>query len=216
MLLVLHGVRTALCTPLHSRLNLIKSYIGARMSAKITHSELLKRLRALTKALRAINMINRGGCGVVAGIVGEHLERLGVPVEVVTPSKKDCTWLGAVPATVRARIEEHWGGLPETADNEIWDEHGLWRNHLALRFRSNGRTYTWDSTGTLRSATMFGRLDDQIRPWHVAEYAFGLGMTVRECKHISRSRRGWNSAFDRAQVPTIRAMAREAFKGAAA
>ena len=55
--------------------------------SKIHPIELKRRLRRLSRALntRTKGDINWGGCGVMAGIVGELLELWGIPVEVVTP-----------------------------------------------------------------------------------------------------------------------------------
>lgn len=174
----------------------------------MTHAELLKNLRGLAKALRdECTSINHGGCGVVAGIVGAHLERLGVPVEVITPHIVGNRWGGLPPAVVRATIEEvYWGDMHDYPA-QPWDNAGLYRNHLALRFRSNGRTYTWDSEGTIRSATYFGKKHGQY--WHRAEYKFGLGLTIQECAEMSSTREGWNSTFNRRQIPAIAALASE-------
>lgn len=186
--------------------------------SEINHTELLRRLRRLAKALREqCESINHGGCGVVAAEVGACLMELGVPVEVVTPHTPGVGWRGEVPARVRAGIIERWGLDPAEAEPDEWDAAGLWRTHLALRFQSNGKTYTWDSEGTVHSAHWFGKLyigGERVgRYWHRAGYEFGQGMTIPECANISKGAVGWNSRFDRRQVPTIRALAREFLQG---
>ena len=163
-----------------------------------------RKLRKLSAALQAHGMydINWGGCGVMAGIVGEILELLGVPVEVVTSS--DC---GCSPAEARQRL--YWNIEAENDgrwDNSAWDSEGVSRTHLAVRFMLGRDMYTWDSDGLIKSDKYFGRRDCGEPPY-VADYPFGEGMTVAECAHISSDPEGWNSTFDRSQIPQMRELA---------
>ena len=163
-----------------------------------------RKLRKLSAALKAHGMydINSGGCGVMAGIVGEILELLGVPVEVVTASH-----LGCSPA--KARESLYWGIEDENDvrwDASAWDSAGVNRTHLAVRFMLGRDMYTWDSDGLIKSDKYFGRRDCG-EPQHVADYPFGEGMTVAECAHISSVPQGWNSMFDRSQIPQMRELA---------
>lgn len=165
--------------------------------------ELKRRLRRLSRALNTQTRgdINWGGCGVMAGIVGEILELWGIPVEVVTPSEYD---LGVPPKEARERMLAEYWGENWTADD--WDNNGLNRAHLALRFELGGKLYTWDSDGLLCSNRFFGRRKCG-RPSHVAYYPFGDGMTVQECIEISSTPYGWNDRFDRRQIPLMRELA---------
>ena len=160
-----------------------------------------RKLRKLSAALKAHGMydINYGGCGVMAGIVGEILESLGVPVEVVTSSYRGCS-----PAKARRRL--YWdieGENDVRWDNSAWDSAGVNRIHLAVRFMLGRDMYTWDSDGLIKSDKYFGRLDCG-KPSHCAEYPFGEGMTVAECVYISSSEQGWNPTFNRRQTPQMR------------
>lgn len=166
--------------------------------------ELKRRLRRLSRALntQTLGDINCGGCGVMAGIVGEILELLGIPVEVVTPVEYD--WC-VTPKEARKRLQaKYWGSKNWTAHD--WDNNGLYRLHLAVRFQMRGKTYTWDSDGLLCSDKFFGRRYCG-EPSHVANYPFGDGMTVAECVHISSTPNGWNPRFDRLQIPLMRELA---------
>lgn len=163
-----------------------------------------RKLRKLSAALKAHGMydINWGGCGVMAGIVGEILELLGVPVEVVTSSDYGCS-----PAEARQRL--YWNIEAENGgrwDNSAWDSEGVSRSHLAVRFMLGGDLYTWDSDGLIKSDKYFGRRGCG-EPSHVADYPFGEGMTVAECVHISSVPQGWNSTFNRRQIPQMRELA---------
>jgi len=174
-----------------------------------------RKLRKLSATLKAHGMhdINSGGCGVMAGIVGEILESLGVPVEVVTSSAHGCS-----PAEARWNIEENdycWDDAEwdieadERWDTSAWDSAGLSRAHLAVRFMLGGDMYSWDSDGLIKSDKYFGLWPDCGEPSHVADYPFGDGMTVRECIEISSTDDGWNSTFDRRQIPLMRKLAQQ-------
>lgn len=163
-----------------------------------------RKLRKLSAALKANGMydINWGGCGVMAGIVGEILELLGVPVEVVTSSDYGCS-----PAEARQRL--YWdieSGNDVRWDNSAWDSGGVSRSHLAVRLMLGAEMYTWDSDGLIKSDKYFGRRDDGSTS-HCAYYPFGGGMTVAECVHISSVPQGWNSTFNRRRIPKMRELA---------
>ena len=166
--------------------------------------KLKRRLRRLSRALNTQTRdINRGGCGVMAGIVGEILELWGIPVEVVTPVDED--WVTS-PKEARERLQdEYWGGNWTAED---WDATGLYRGHLAVRFVLGGKLYTWDSDGLIKSDKYFGRLECG-EPSHVADYPFGDGLTVQECIEISCTPEDWNSKFDRRQIPLMRELAHQ-------
>ena len=57
-------------------------------------------------------------------------------------------------------------------------------------------------------ATAVGRYECG-EPSHVADYPFGEGMTVQECIEISSTDDGWNSTFDRRQIPLMRKLAQQ-------
>lgn len=173
--------------------------------SKIHPIELKRRLRRLSRALNTQTKgdINWGGCGVMAGIVGEILQLWGIPVEVVTPAEYD--W-SVSPKEARERLQaEYWG---ENWTARDWDNNGLHRAHLAVRFLLGGKLHTWDSDGLLCSDKFFGRLSC-CEPTHVADYPFGDGMTVQECIEISSTPRGCNRTFDRRQIPLMRKLAHQ-------
>ena len=160
-----------------------------------------RKLRKLSAALKAHGMhdINHGGCGAMAGIVGEILELLGVPVEVVTSSHRGCS-----PAKARRRL--YWNLEDENEvrwNNSAWDSAGVNLTHLAVRFMLDSDMYTWDSDGLIKSDKYFGRLDCG-KPTHYSKYPFGDGMTVAECVYISSCGEDWNSTFNRRQIPKMR------------
>ena len=170
--------------------------------ANIHPIKLKRRLRRLSRALNTqTHEINWGGCGVMAGIVGGILELWGIPVEVITHVEED--W-GTPPKEARERLQADYWGENWTAQD--WDENGLNRAHLAVRFALGGKLYTWDSDGLLCSDKFFGR-SECGEPSHAADYPFGEGMTVQECIEIASEPSEWNYIFDRRQIPLMHKLA---------
>lgn len=110
----------------------------------------LRHLRQLADAITSeIDSPNYGGCCVIASRVAERLTRLGVEAECITSRSRWGEPCNA-PAEVRHLVED-------PADMQQWEENGVTFTHVAVRFRLNGRVYTWDSdTGPLRRVTLFG------------------------------------------------------------
>lgn len=149
-------------------------------------ADLQRRLENLGDAITAnVDAPNYGGCGVIAGCVGRALQKLDVLCEVVTP----VGWGSEPAAAVRANVT-HPGSARD------WDNNGLSRKHLAVRFRYAGATYCWDSDGLYEGASKFGGYSTTTE--------FGDGLTVSECVKISSRQAGWNPDFDRKQIPLVK------------
>jgi hypothetical protein len=167
----------------------------------LSHKELAKRLKRLQKAInKNVKHPNYGGCGVIAAIVGQQIADLGFEVEVVTP----VYYPNAAPAAVREWVNNKNRAME-------WQNAGLSRTHLAIRFKSNGRCYTWCTDGgLLRSACQFGAVSKWAgkgKRAYSTTKRFGDGLTVAECWGMCRTADGWNKMFDRkASVPTIRTL----------
>lgn len=131
---------------------------------------------------------------ILDALAATALAKLGVEVEVISTGER----YYKTPKALRESGKD-------LNDPSVWDW-DLHNGHLAVRFRSNGRVYTWDSAGTKYTSRAFGSPDDcQGR----AAYPFGHGLTPDEAAsntavHDTRRRTGWNSMFDRSQIPTIR------------
>lgn len=146
------------------------------------HSKLVEALNQLADDLDSeFEDINRGGCGAMAAMVGKHLERMGVVCDVATPD------YGSVPAKVRNSVGDR--SMPSD-----WDRNGMSRSHLAIRFKIGMSVRLWDTDNGVV---------DHIDLWELSGKAMGLGLTVQECAWISDSGVGWNSCFDRDQLPAM-------------
>lgn len=143
--------------------------------------------------------INWGGCAVMASIVGHELQRIGVTVDIVTPLYNESVRI-ACPANVRAKVND-------PLDVYEWDNNGLHRGHLAVRFKLGKCLYTWDSDVFNRGGSTYG----DHRQFD-SKYPFGHGLTVAECGIISAKPKGWNTTYDRSQTPRLKTIVKAKFK----
>lgn len=167
--------------------------------AHVPPREILRRLRAIQPELQRIPNLNYGGCCVVAAVVAEALERLGVPVEVVSTAYSE----NNVPANARAVLREA-GHEPTSMGNYAWDGAGLYRSHLGVRFKLYGVLHTWDSQALWRTGRAFGGSNDCGEPRDACDYPFGKGLTVQEAQVLADDPLGWNSSFNRVHIPLVR------------
>lgn len=164
---------------------------------------ILSRLRRLQRDVQDnIRATNYGGCGYMAGYVCEALEALGIEAEVVTPGG---AWWGDPPAIVRSN-------LGERKHCAAWDEWGLARSHLAVRFKLLGRVITWDRESWNFSGIRFGVASDgevRVGSRYPCEYPFGDGLTWKETLRLCRPQTRWNTAFCRTQLPLMRELVQQ-------
>lgn len=138
----------------------------------------------LTERYRRINW---GGCGVVAGIMGKSLQRLGIEVEIVTAFSVMINNAAEVRQNVRNRNSAY-----------EWDKNGLNRSHCAVRFKLGGKMWCWDSDKLTEGGRTFGN-----DGWYIY-HDFGKGLTPVEIAGMGRDAIHWNPDFDRTQIKGIR------------
>jgi hypothetical protein len=140
-----------------------------------------------------VEYINHGGCGVVAAEVVRILADAGVPSDViVTTYDRD----DPSPAEVRTRLVAK-GFKRDVMHN--WDMEGLHRGHLAVRFKLGHRVFHWDSEGVLSAAKGFTR----GAFYRTVTYPLGEGLLPEEVQAMADTEQGWNSSFDRGDIPMI-------------
>lgn len=158
----------------------------------IGHDELMTRLDSVASAITEnVQMVNYGGCAVVAYHVAKTLIGLGFRAEVVT-----CDRCGVAPAVARAALVEQNDQLKRRPMAARWTAAGLSRRHLACRFETEQGLFTFDSDGVVDSGSMFGHD-------YMCSYPFGQGLTLQETWPMVRSKYGWNTMFDRAQIADV-------------
>lgn len=163
----------------------------------IGHDELMARLDAVASAITEnVRRVNYGGCAVVAYYVAKTLIGLGFRAEVVT-----CNSWGSAPAVARAALAGQDDGLKRRPMAARWSAAGLSRRHLACRFETDQGLFTFDSDGVVDSGIKFGHSAE-----YTCSYPFGQGLTVKETWPMVRSKYGWNTMFDRAQVADVKTL----------
>jgi hypothetical protein len=156
----------------------------------VNYARLFQALAAISDEVENnIAEVNAGGCGVFAGIIGQHLERIGLVCDVATQIHE---W-GKPAKAVRKTLDT------SNATAQMWWDNGLDGAHLVLRFKIGNEVHMYDALG-VNNSEIFER-------WLLSRNDFGLGLTVQETVIMSSKKRGWNSRFDRSQIPAIQEIA---------
>jgi len=147
-------------------------------------AKLKARLTALGEAINAeVYAPNYGGCCIIAALVAEALEKLGVPCEVTTTTWNDPP---AKPRRMNVPIHE-WGKYVS-------------RCHLVVLVKIGRTVYTWDSKGLTTRRIM--------PAFNIPAHSWGRGMNSAEARALYDTH-GWNSEFDTDQIPLIEELVHE-------
>lgn len=150
---------------------------------------ILKFLKDLGKELENnFTCLNYGGCCVVAGYVALHLRHYCPDLKI--------------------RVNGDWGtpndynsfkqSLNNTLDPDEWRDNGAVFPHVLIQFKYKNRNYLIDSEGVYKTKEWPGL----VKGWLSVNEAIALGSTPR----------GWNTDFDRDQIPAIRRTITKMFK----
>lgn len=157
-------------------------------------TDILKKLKKISAVANAhVNNINFGGCAVVASLVGKELEERGIPVEGIVPYGR--------PAKARNNLK-----APHKEDAWKWEENGINFNHVAVRFKLNGKVYTYDTDSLNRGSMKFG---ENLR--YKSQFKFGGGFKVRELQKIAGTADFWNKDFNRKDIVKLQMIVKEVF-----
>lgn len=151
-------------------------------------------------ATKEIYCLNFGGCGVFAVAIAKELQKRNIPCEIITVAYS----AKSSPSNVKSNLLSTKESLKCC---DAWDSNGLGRNHVGVRFKYNGITFTYDSDAIRRSVRKFG----QNGAWE-CNYPYGEGMSTEDMKKLVEKKHGWNSDFDRRQITTVKKIVKEAFK----
>lgn len=143
------------------------------------------------KINKRVNRINSGGCAVFAALMGQCLEQYGrVGIAVGTDERKT------------ASIDKARKNIEENVVDE-WNDNDVWFAHIVIEFEYQGNKYHVDSTG----------VHDVSMLTHCGEYTILKGrLTVHEVTELASQTHGWNYAFERSQIPTIKQLIDSGFK----
>lgn len=143
--------------------------------------------------------LNYGGCCVYAAEIARILQKAGYAVRVVTG--RPWEWGSDHPQIddIRDII------LKNNCDNRKkcnWSMHDIGFWHVAVQVRIRDEWYSCDSDTVTIGAAQFGK----DRRMHTAP---GSGFTVEEAIGFASESEGWNSMFDRQQIPAVHSLIRK-------
>jgi len=134
--------------------------------------------------------INYGGCGAMAAIIGNILQdRYEIRV-AIRPSVYDSSNLDALTFDdIREQVRNN-------CDNESisnWNDYGVSFGHMWVEFKHRNRWYAIDSGNCVPHK----KFEDYREKYN--EY-----MTLEDVKILGDNFDGWNTHFDRSQLPKIK------------
>lgn len=129
--------------------------------------------------------LNRGGCCVFAGMVGMRLQR-HLPVEVAV--------FGYLVG--RDKEKDHNLYLVKSNVSDIsnvreWNDNGIHFCHVVVEFTDENQQFHFDSYGVTSDRTRGG------------VFLYPGRLTVEDAISLGNKASGWNSCFDRTQIPEL-------------
>lgn len=133
-----------------------------------------------------ITNINKGGCAVFASHVAYHLKYNHGMKDVVLRTG----WNGD-----KVNIDKVRKGIPSNSTSMEWNDVGIHFGHVIVEFKHRGKKYHYDAhAGVIKSQ----------RKTVLNNYPLYAGsMTLEEGLQIASSDVGWNSQFNRKQIPKV-------------
>jgi len=134
--------------------------------------------------------IDHGGCGVVAALVSQELNRLGVPAVGMFP-------LHPIYNPTRWSVDQARTGIQDPLNAAMfdWEDNGGNFFHVVAGFTLNDHDWVFDASNGCKLM--------------VADYADGH-MTIEELVAVAIvNDYGWNPEFDRAAIPAVASMIRD-------
>lgn len=127
--------------------------------------------------------INHGGCAVFANIIATELSRLGIRVFGIVACF-DVEDLN----TVRENIEDNFS-------LEEWNQAGICFNHVGIVFWYEGKKYYYESMeGVVEAQNCYSLCGLEICEGY---------LYLEELEALANTKRGWNTWFNRAQIPAL-------------
>ena len=149
--------------------------------------KLIELHHALIEVYCEYSYINSGGCGVVAGIIGEYLART-TDVRIVVAAydynveKQELSF-----SDIKTL-------LPTDPSINNWEQYGVHFNHVWVEFLYKNKWYSVDTENISDDA------DNMYSHWE----PYQERISVETINQLSNNTEGWNWLFDRAQIPSIK------------
>ena len=155
--------------------------------------QLKKTLGAISREISArVSCPNNGGCCVIASCVGEYLERY---VECSLRVLDDL------------KTQVHLDEIAFLDGKDLLDgynSNGVYFGHVVLQIQLAGRRYYWDSTGLHTTYKTVAGTDNFHYKLYRGSLPIEIGKQLGQCK-------GWNTAFNRNQIPKVERLVKKHF-----
>jgi len=136
--------------------------------------------------------INNGGFCVYAAIVSTELRKKGIDARGIVAS-----WMAEDSSTTIDEARKHVKGNTVSA----WNRNNIYFYHVGLEFEYKGKTRHYDTKGVKMAKAKFDEMD-----------IYKGRLTHAELKALASRQDGWNSQFNRKDIPAIRKLVRSHFK----
>lgn len=133
--------------------------------------------------------INHGGCCVYAALVAEELVKHNID-SVGIVAAYDAAGTAKSIDTIRSNIRKN------TVDE--WQSNGVSFNHVGLEFKIKGRKKHYDTRGVVKAALRFDSMP-----------IYKGRLKLDDMKKLASRRAGWNSSFNRRNIPALRQLIKE-------
>ncbi len=155
--------------------------------------DLVKTLNRLGKdVMQKYPLINYGGCCVYASMVSIELRKKGIAARGIVSSY--------YAETCDTTIDE---ARKKVRENNVfeWNSNGINFFHVGLEFDYKGKTRHYDSTGVCVAKKKLDKMP-----------IYAGRLTHAELKALASKQDGWNSRFDRKNIPALRKLVRSYFE----
>ena len=151
----------------------------------------LSRLKKLGKTIQKdYPYINHGGCAIYAIAVAKELKKLRIhpKILVVSPERGD----------VNTDIRDVASIIKTKSNICEWNNQGVIFRHVIISFCFEGKQYHYDTDGLSKASEKY--FDTGVKERYTL-YKGHLSMLY--AKEIVKRQSGWNSTFDRNDIPAI-------------
>ena len=148
--------------------------------------------RILSTLSDGFENINFGGCGVVALALAPHIKEIynNYTIRGIDSNQKD--------------LENNAPEYPDSLYD--WNAEGIYFGHIVLEFKHKGVNWVVDANGV---HTMEGLLESYS---NYGSQVHKGQLLYKDLERMVNSPEGWNSMFDRGQIPSLRCRIDELFE----
>jgi len=136
-----------------------------------------------TEVSKKIDYINSGGCCVFAACIGEELKLRGIETSIIVAA----SW------GIEANINQAREKVAVPNRKQEWNNAGINFHHVGVEYIIDHDSFHYDSNGSHHADGMLG-------DWML----YDGRMSVEDAAGLANEEEGWNTCFNRGDIPTLR------------